>query len=184
MRKVQRSEIVDYQTYEAERAESRPQAMAEKAKRRVQVGEYLTFLFESTDTIRYQVQEMMRAERIVRERDIQHEIDTYNELLGDTGELGCTLLIEIEDAAARQELLTRWLDLPTQIYVKSEDGTLHRARWDDRQASRGRLSSVQYLKFHLGQSLPVAVGCDHSDLQTETQLTPEQRAALAADLNA
>src|SRR5262245_26599066 len=101
MRKVQRTDILDYETYGEQRDELRRVAMAEKDRRRVHVGESLTFLFENTATMRYQILEMVRAERIVKEKDIQHEIDTYNEVLGGEGELGATLLIEIDDRAER-----------------------------------------------------------------------------------
>ena len=87
MRKVQRSEIVDYQTYTETRGETRPRILTEKKLRRLHVGEHLTFLSENHDTIRYQIQEIMRTERIVKESDIQHEIQVYNELIGDDGEL-------------------------------------------------------------------------------------------------
>jgi hypothetical protein len=80
--------------------------------RRVHVGPHLTVLFENHETVRYQVQEMMLAERIVRETDVQHELDTYTELLGGPGELSATLLIEIEEPRERDEKLVRWLDLP------------------------------------------------------------------------
>ena len=99
MKPVERSEIVDYATYEDTRDEFRAGVIEAKAPRRVHIGQYLTLLFENHLTIRYQIQEMIRAERMVRESDIQHEIHTYNELLGSAGEFGCTLLIEIDDAA-------------------------------------------------------------------------------------
>src|SRR5215510_14542772 len=122
MNPVERSEIVDYATYEDLRAGFRREVLQAKALRRIHVGEYLTLLFENHTTIRYQIQEMMRAERIVRESDILHEIDTYNELLGKRGELGCTLLIEIEDPTLRQQKLQDWLDLPRKIYALLDDG--------------------------------------------------------------
>src|SRR5690606_24919438 len=84
-RKVERSELLDYVTYEEQRAEIRPRMLETKRPRRITVGPYLTFLFENHDTVWYQVQEMMRSERIVKEADIRHELDTYNELLGDEG---------------------------------------------------------------------------------------------------
>ena len=105
MRKVKRSDVLDYKTYNDGRDTFRARILDEKAKRRIHVGEHLTFLFESTDTILYQVQEMMRLEQTVRESEIEHEIDTYNQLLGGPGELGCTLLIEIDDPKARTEKL-------------------------------------------------------------------------------
>ena len=82
MRPVTRAEIVDYATYEDRRDAFRQEVLAAKEPRRVHVGDVFTLLFENQLTVRYQVQEMMRVERIVREADIQHEIDTYNELHG------------------------------------------------------------------------------------------------------
>jgi hypothetical protein len=182
MRRVGRETLVDYATYRDGREAYRPRVLAVKAARRVHVGPWLTFLFENAETIRYQVQEMMLAERIVREADIQHELDTYNELLGGPGELGATLLIEIDDPAERDAKLRRWLDLPRHLYVRLSDGVLARATFDARQVGETRLSSVQYVKFATGGQAPVAVGCDHPEVAAETALTPEQRQALAEDL--
>jgi len=182
VRRVRRDEILDFVTYGERRDALRALALREKDARRVQVAEHLTFLFESTATIRHQIQEMVRIERIVREADVQHEIDTYNDLLGGPGELGCTLLVGIEDAAERDRLLAAWLQLPEHVYVLLDDGRKARARIDERQRGRGRLSSVQYLKFQVGRALPVAVGCDLPGLTAETPLEPAQRAALARDL--
>jgi uncharacterized protein DUF3501 len=182
VRPVRREELVDYQTYEEIRPAFRQEAMAAKAARRVHVGSYLTFLFENPLTIRYQIQEMMRAERIVRERDIRHELDTYNALLGGPGELGCTLLIEIDDPLVRAVRLAEWYDLPEHLYVVTRDARRIRATFDEAQRGDGRLSSVQYLKFSVEGMAPVAVGVDHAGLRAETALTAEQIAALAADL--
>jgi hypothetical protein len=182
MRKVKRSDVLDYKTYNDQRDEYRKRILEEKAKRRIHVGQDLTFLFESTDTILYQVQEMMRLEQTVREAEILHELDTYNQLLGGEGELGCTLLIEIDNPARRDEKLRAWLDLPAHLYVKLADGKLARARWDQAQVGDTRLSSVQYLKFEVGAGLPVAIGSDHPDLQIETVLSEAQRETLRLDL--
>lgn len=185
MKTVERREILDYVTYEEQRDAIRRGAMKAKDERRVHVGKHLTFLFENHDTVRYQILEMARAERMVREADIAHEIETYNELIGRGGELGCTLLIEIDDPLARADKLARWLALPQHLYAKLEDGTKVRARYDPRQVGESRLSSVQYLKFPVGGNAPVALGSDHSDPEvgTETRLTDEQRRALEADLS-
>lgn len=182
MRKVQREDIVDYQTYEDERAALRERVMALKADRRVHVGPNLTLLFENPETIRYQVQEMMRAERIVRERDILHEIETYNELLGDAGELGFTLLIEIPDEAERRALLKQWLPLVDHVYVTRPDGERAYATFDPRQVGEDKLSSVHYMKVDVGGQAPVAAGCDFEGYRHEAALSDAQRAALASDL--
>jgi hypothetical protein len=181
MRKVQRSDVLDYKTYNDRREAYRQRILTEKAKRRVHLGEHLTFLFESTDTILYQVQEMMRLEQTVREAEIQHELDTYNQLLGGAGELGCTLLIEIDDPVERDRKLKAWLTLPEHLYVKREDGSKARPTWDEAQVDT-RLSSVQYLKFPVGASAPVAIGSDHPELSIEAVLTDAQRETLGLDL--
>jgi hypothetical protein len=182
MKPVERSTLLDFVTYEENREALRARALAHKAPRRVHVGEWLTFLFETTETARYQVQEMMRIERIVKEADIQHELDTYNELLGAPGELGCTLLIEIDDPAVRAVKLRAWLDLPQHVYARLADGSKVYAKFDERQIGEDRLSSVHYIKFPVGGRVPVAIGADHADLTVETPLKPEQAAALREDL--
>jgi len=180
---VDRSEIVDYVTYEEVRDGFRKEVFAAKEVRRVHVGEYLTLLFENRLTVRYQIQEMIRTERMVKEADIRHEIDTYNELLGGPGELGCTLLIEIEDPQIRNTKLREWWSLPEKIYLALEDGTRVWAKFDERQRGDERLSSVQYLKFDTRGAVPVVVGVDLPGLHAETAITPEQRRALDSDLS-
>jgi hypothetical protein len=182
MRRIRREEILDWSTYGDERPKMRDRALAEKALRRVHVGEHLTFLFENPFTIRYQIQEMIWAERIVREADILHEIETYNEILGGDGELGCTLLVEIEEPAERDIKLREWWGLPEHIYVRLENGERIAARFDPRQRGDGRLSSVQYLQFAVGESTPVAIGVDLPQLTIEAPLESATRVALAADL--
>ncbi len=182
MRPVRREEILDLSTYERSRAEIRAGLLEAKRRRRVHVGEVLTFLFENTATARYQVQEMVRAERITREEDIRHELETYNELLGGEGELGVSLLIEIEEPEERDRRLRAWLALPAHLYVLLESGEKVRPTYDARQVGTDRLSSVQYLKFDVRGQTPVAIGSDLPALTVEARLTGEQREALRADL--
>ena len=182
MRLVSRTDLVDYQTYEDIREDFRRQAMAAKDARRIHVGPHLTLLFENTRTIRYQILEMMRTERIVREHDVQHELETYNAVLGGPGELGCTLLIEIDEPDERARRLAEWYELPVHVYARLEDGTKVRPTFDEAQRGDGRVSSVQYLKFPVTGRVPTAVGVDLPGLIVEAALTTEQRAALAEDL--
>jgi len=184
MKPVPRTAILDYVTYEDVRPEMRARVLAAKAARRVHLGDHLTVLFENTLTVQYQIQEMVRAERLVREADIVHEVETYNALLGADGELGATLLIEIDDPALRAVKLREWLPLPGHVYVTLDDGTRVPARFDPAQIGEDRLSSVQYLKFPVGGRVPRALGVDLPGLALDTPLSPEQRAALAEDLGA
>ena len=182
MRAVSRDEIVDYATYEDGREALRREVLAAKEVRRVHLGEHFTLLFENRLTVRYQIQEMMRVERIVREADVQHEIDTYNELLGGPGQLGCTLLIEIDDADERAAKLAQWHGLPARFYLGLPDGRRVFARMDARQEDERRISSVHYLKFDTSGATPVGAGIDFPGLETFVDLDARQRAALHDDL--
>lgn len=183
-RLIERSDIVDYQTYEDNREATRHRVLAIKKVRRIHLGEYLTFLFENRDTLAYQVQEIMRAERIARESAIVHEIEVYNSMLGEPGDLGCALLIEIADAADRKPLLMRWLGLEKTLYVRLEDGSKVYASFDEGQVGDDRISAVQYLRFTVGHGIPVAIGTDFEELLQEVEFSPEQKDALVADLAA
>jgi len=181
-RLLQRSDIIDYQTYEDERDAYRRSVLEIKKPRRIHLGEHLTFLFENRETLRYQVQEIMRAERIARESAIEEEIEVYNAMLGEPGELGCALLIEIADKDQRPELLAKWLGLEKSLYAVLDDGTKVRPTFDPSQVGEDRLSAVQYLRFPVDGQTPTALGCDFPEMTLEVELTDDQRAALTEDL--
>ena len=180
---VKREEIIDYQTYSEIREEIRDEIMKIKTSRRIHLGQYLTFLFENHETIKYQIQEITRAERTVRESSIQEEIAVYNSLLGSKGQLGCALLIEIPEEKDRRPLLTAWLGLQEHFYLVLADGSRVYAEYDSSQVGEDRLSAVQYLTFSL-DSPPVGLGCDFENLNEEIDLSKEQMEALAEDLSA
>ena len=182
MRPVQRSQILDNAHYERTRGFSKAAVMEIKRRRRVHVGPCLTFLFENTTTIWYQIQEMLRAERIESEAEIQHELATYNGVLGGPGQLGCCLLIEIDDPVVRDRRLREWRALPAYVYMRCEGGATVRPTVDPDQIDERRISAVQYLKFHIDDWRPVAIGCDLPGLMAETTLNREQRDALNDDL--
>jgi hypothetical protein len=184
MRPVDRAEILDLATYERMRPDVRREVIAAKERRRVHLGPHVTLLVENRRTVWYQVQEMLRTERITDEAGIAHELATYNELLGGQGELGATLLIELEDPAVRAVKLREWRELPRHVYARLPDGRRVRPWFDPRQVGEDRLSSVQYLRFPVGGQAPDAFGLDLAGLTTETALTPEQRRALETDLAA
>ncbi len=181
-RLVDIDEVLSNEAYAEARARIRPEIMAAKARRRIHVGSHLTFLFENHDTMLYQVQEMLRIEGTTDPADVAHEVQTYNEVLGAPGDLGCTLLIEIDDPLKRDLVLRTWIDLPKHLYAKLENGERIRAQYDERQVGDDRLSSVQYLRFGVGGRTPVALGLDMPDLDFESPLTDDQRAALTEDL--
>ncbi len=110
------------------------------------------------------------------------EIDVYNALLGQPGDLGCVLMIEIEDESDRKRLLTSWRGLEQRLYVKLADGTRISALFDAAQVGDDRISAVQYLRFPVGGQVPVAVGVDFRGLKSEVDLNDEQITALAEDV--
>src|SRR3954467_170482 len=182
MRPVERSQILDRAQYEKTRGFSKTAVMEIKRRRRIHVGPCLTFLFENTTTIWYQIQEMLRIERIETEAEIQHELATYNALLGDRGQLGCCLLIEIEDPLLRAPRLRERRAVPAYLYMRCEGGATVRPTVDPSQIDEDRISAVQYLKFHLDDWRPISLGCDLPGLIDETTLNREQRDALNDDL--
>jgi hypothetical protein len=104
-------------------------------------------------------------------------------VLGDPGELGCCLLIEIDDRTERERRLREWKGLPDHVYLRCDDDSRVRPTYDRAQMDDEKISAVQYLKFTLGPGrTPLALGCDLPGLEGETALGDEQRAALLADL--
>lgn len=183
MQKLQRAQILDLDSYERIRADARATISAVQRPRRVSLGTQLVFMFENTRTIWYQVQEMLRAERIDQEAAVQREIDTYNARLGDSGQLGCCLFVAIDDPVVRERRLREWLALPAHVYLRCAGGETVRATFDRAQANDGhRIAAVQFLRFHVDDWQPIAVGCDLPGLEAETTLTEEQRDALERDL--
>ena len=118
MQPVDISEIKNIADYEIERETLRPRVLALKERRRIRLGDHLTFLFENRETVRYQIQEMMRIERIVRPHDIAHEVATYNELIPAQGGLCASLLIEYETPAERDVKLRELLGLERHLWIE------------------------------------------------------------------
>lgn len=182
MKLVELHEILNRSEYEKIRESFREKVLQHKAPRRVHLGENLTFLFETHDSILYQIQEMIRAENHQDPAAVRHELETYNELLGKKGELGCTLLIEIDSPEERAQKLQDWKELPKHIFMRTDSGAKIPAIFDPRQMGESRLSSVQYLKFILGDNLPKALGVEHPKLKLEVEFNPQQKLALTKDL--
>lgn len=182
MKKIQRNEVMDFVTYNEQRVDIQKAVFKIKGDRRIHLGEHLTFLFENADTMRYQVHELMRAESIVKESEVQFQIDVFNNLLGSEGELSCTLLIEIEDAVERPILLRRWRDLPKHIHLTCLDGSTILGQYDEDQISDDKASSVQFIKFFVGKKRLKGLRCDHPAYQEELVFSETQQSALNDDL--
>lgn len=186
MKPVELSEIKSIADYDLERDSFRSRMMELKNRRRIRVGDHLTFLFENRDTVRYQVQEMMRVERITGAAEIAHELETYNELVPAQGELAASLLIEYETPEERAVHLRQLLGLDQHIWVEAGGERTH-AKFDDRQIGDTRISSVQYIKWTLTPAQQAAWGTgaaivvDHPYYNFRRELTDVERTELGQD---
>ena len=194
MQPVTMTEVLDNPGYERVRGEFRSKVIAEKAQRRVAVGPHLTFLFETRLTVLYQIQEMLRIEGITNPKAVRHELDTYNELIPPPGGLSATLLIEYEDAQARERELPRLLGIERHVRLCAGDLPPVAATFDTRQIGEERVSAVQYLVFALpdlhrrlwqgfGLSGQIRLRVDHPNYAWEAALSKDTAAALWDDLN-
>jgi hypothetical protein len=156
MKLVDRGEILGLAEYEAVRERFRARVIAEKKLRRVQLGPRATAVFENHDTMLMQVQEMLRTERITRPAAVQHEIDTYNEIVPGPDELSCTVMIEIVDKAERDAFLQAALGFEKHVWLVAGSERVP-ARAIDRGAPQDRTTAVHYLKFALPPSVAAAL---------------------------
>jgi hypothetical protein len=147
------ADITNLHEYELERPDFRRRVIEAKARRRVALGPLMTFVFENRDTVRFQIQEMVRVERIVQPEKVRHEVDVYNELLPGPGEVAATLFIEITDQARIQEILDGFLGLEQEGHLVLRVGeTAHPALFAPGQSREDRISAVHYIRFHLGEA--------------------------------
>lgn len=187
--KIVRSEVVSTDVYNQKRPEIRDRMIKLKEQRRLHVGPYFTFLFENHDTMLYQIQEMIRAEGIKDEPAIQHEIDTYNALVGGPEEITATLLIEIPDPVVRAVKLAELVGLERHVALEF-DGKRSPALFDEAQISPEKVSSVQYIRFALTGGLRddflkadrARLVIDHPAAGWTADFPPEVLAAVRADL--
>jgi hypothetical protein len=204
MKKVQRSELLELGAYEQIRERFRAAVIEEKKHRRFQASDELSMVFENHVTVLFQIQEMLRTERITREAAIQHELDTYNELIPGRGEVSATLFVEIPDREIRERRLVELAGLE-QAFALEVGGELAPARNETRGVLPDRTTAVHYLKFQLSpaaierliaagsssgsgaaangeRSATVRLRVRHPRLDLETPLPPAVVRALGEDL--
>lgn len=190
---IKRDSLMSLETYARERSSFRAKVLEHKKKRTVQLGEHLTLQFEDELTIRYQVQEMLRIERIFEDQGIQGELDAYNPLIPDGSNWKATMLIEYPEAEERRRMLAILKGLERRVWVQIEEceRVLAFADEDLERENEEKTSSVHFLRFELTAAMRerlrrgarVTVGVDHPQYRAVAELQPEVRAALAADLN-
>jgi uncharacterized protein DUF3501 len=190
---IKRDSLMSLETYARERTSFRAKVLEHKKKRTVQLGEHLTLQFEDELTIRYQVQEMLRIERIFEDQGIQGELDAYNPLIPDGSNWKATMLIEYPDVEERHRMLGMLKGIERRVWVQIEEceRVLAFADEDLERENEEKTSSVHFLRFELTAAMRerlrrgarVTVGVDHPQYRAISELQPEVRAALAADLN-
>jgi Protein of unknown function (DUF3501) len=152
-RKLALHDILDLRAYERERAEFRTHIIELKAKRRVQIGDIVTMLFENRDTIRFQIQEMARVEKLLRDEQIEGELTTYNPLIPEPGELRVTMFIELVNENELRHWLPLLVGIEQHIWIELADGTRVLANVDsdhESQLTRSDItSSVHYIGWDL-----------------------------------
>jgi hypothetical protein len=193
VRKLTNADIKDLRAYERERDAFRSEIISMKKKRRVHVGDLVTFVFENAATMRFQIQEMARAERMLRDEQIEHEIATYNELIPEDGELSATMFLEIDDDRSLRYWLPRLTGIQDHVHIDVA-GTRSTAREPDADRLTREdhtTTTVHYLKFSFNDAQraafaegPARIVIDHPEYSAHTELGEEQRAELAGDFAA
>jgi hypothetical protein len=194
--KLTLADIADVREYERERADFRAHVIALKKRRRVHVGPVVTLVFENRDTIRFQIQEMARVEKLITDDAIQGELDTYNSLVPDAGQLCATLFIELTEDAQMRDWLPKLVGIERSIALQvgtGDDAELLRAKPEEAHAellTREEITaSVHYVYWDLTpaevalvEAGPVTLVVDHPAYPDATRLEADTVAELLADL--
>lgn len=189
-------DIVDLRAYERERDEFRARIIALKKLRRVAIGPLITLVFENRDTMRFQIQEMARAERMLRDEQIQEELDTYNPLIPEAGELSATLFLELKSKDELQEWLPKLVGVERSVELRLGEGAGAEAvravpdsAHDEMLTRDATTASVHYVRWSLTPAQvelfaagPVALAVAHANYDQVTPLSNDTRRELLTDL--
>lgn len=193
MTHISRESLMTLEAYAKARPEFRKKVIAHKKRRTVPLGEHVTLLFEDELTVRYQVQEMLRIEKIFEEDGILHELGSYNPLIPDGRNLKATMLIEYTDEAARRAALARLKGVEQRVWLQVEGSTRvwPIADEDMERENEDKTSAVHFLRWELTEEMAAALkygvsmsmGVDHPNYDaTLSPLPADTRNALAGDL--
>jgi len=192
-RKIERSSLLTLEAYTRGRKAFREKVMEHKKNRKVHLGDHVTLLFEDELTIRYQIQEMLRAERIFEEDGIHHELECYTPLIPDGCNFKATMMIEYTDADERKRALARLKGIEDRVWVQVEDSDRVYAIADEdlERENEEKTSSVHFLRFELSEEMTkalkygvgLAIGVDHPEYRAVLDPVPlNVRSSLVSDL--
>lgn len=194
MQKLTRDQLMPLEQYAKVRNDFRAKVMAHKKNRQVQIGPNATLYFEDRLTMHYQIQEMLRAERVFEAEGIEDELNAYNPLIPDGTNWKATFMIEFPDVEERQKALARMVGIEDKVWVQVEGQAKVWAIADEdmERATADKTSSVHFLRFELPPAMIAAVkagaalsmGIEHpAYTHSLSPLPVETRAALTADLS-
>jgi len=191
MDQLTRADLLTLEAYAQQRDEFRSRVIAHKKKRSVHIGEHLTLIFEDRLSVQYQVQEMLRIERIFEAAGIQDELDAYNPLIPDGSNFKATLLIEYADVEQRKRELVRLrhIEHAITLTVHGHVPVTAIADEDMERSNDEKTAAVHFMRFELDAAMiadwnagaPVTLASTLPAMPVEVTLTPEQRCMLAAD---
>ena len=191
---LERKDLWSLEQYAEKREAFRAEVLAHKQNRRVLVGQHILLVFEDDKTIRYQIQEMLRIEKVFEAAGIKEELEAYNPLIPDGDNWKCSMLIQYPEVEERRLRLAELLDVENRVWVQAGETEKLFALADEdlERANDDKTSAVHFLRFQLGADQVSAVkdgatvtfGVDHKNYQEEDVLVNENvRASLAADLS-
>lgn len=192
MNKLQPGDLMTLEAYAKARPDFRTRVIAHKKHRTIALGDHLTLIFEDALTVRYQIQEMLRIERIFEEEGIRDELETYNPLIPDGSNWKATLLIEYPDVEERHVMLARLKGVEDRVWVQVDGHERVSAIADEdlERENEEKTSAVHFVRFELTAAMKraladgvrLAIGVDHADYSAGIEADTAVRTALIKDL--
>ena len=194
MNKLQAGDLMTLEAYAKARPEFRRRVIDHKKDRTVALGGHVTLIFEDALTVQYQIQEMLRVERIFEEAAIRDELDAYNPLIPDGGNWKATMMIEYPEVAERQRMLARLKGIENRLWVEARGAPRVYAIADEdlERENEEKTSAVHFVRFELPEPVrrvlaagaALVLGVDHPEYSAAIEASPAVRAALQRDLRA
>ena len=190
---LERQDLLTLEEYAEKRSSIRQETIQVKKLREVHLGSHIRMIFENKQTVQYQIQEMLRIEKIFESSEIQDELDVYNALVPNGSNLKATMMIEYPDVAERVEALSRLIGVEKGIYfqVDGHDKVFPICNEDLERETDVKTSAVHFMRFEFDQNMiadfvsgsDVKVGSAHPNYDYETSLDSQSQEALSEDFN-
>ena len=190
---LERQDLLTLEEYAEKRSSIRQETIQVKKLREVHLGSHIRMIFENKQTVQYQIQEMLRIEKIFESSEIQDELDVYNALIPNGSNLKATMMIEYPDVAERVEALSRLIGVEKSIYfqVDGHDKVFPICNEDLERETDVKTSAVHFMRFEFDQNMiadfvsgsDVKVGSAHPNYDYETSLDSQSQEALIEDFN-